>query len=116
MTRSRRWTPRANTAVKPTPTPTAPRTERAPWQRPGSLDVDTWPTPGAALARRTIAQWPHLALTDLTVCREWLARWESEPPERRNPAYEAMRDYRDALEEAIAPVGESAWWNYFNNY
>ena len=116
MTRSaRRWAPRANTVVRPQSTGTPPTAERT-WQRPGSLDPDTWPTPGAALARLTIAQFPHLALTDLKVVREWLARWESEPPEQRNPAYEAMRDYRNGLEAAIAEVGEFAWWDYFNNY
>jgi hypothetical protein len=115
MSRGRHWTPRANTVVRPRTTGTAPTPERT-WQRPGTLDVDTWPTPGAALARRTVVEFPASVPGELAVLREWLARWESVPPEQRNPAYEAMRDYLAGLEEAVAPIGEFAWWNYFCNH
>lgn len=116
MSGGRRWTPRANTVVRPQSTGgTAPSAERN-WQRPGSLNVDTWPTPGAALARMTVARFPASVPTELAVVREWLAKWEPLPPQQRNPAYQAMRDYLSALEEAVAPVGEFAWWNYWCNY
>lgn len=115
MSRARRWTPRANTVVRPQSTgrPPAPDND---WRRPGSLDVDCWPTPGAALARRTVAWFPASVPRELAVAREWLARWESQPPQCRNRAYEAMRDYLAGLQAAVEPHGEFAWWDYWCNY
>lgn len=110
----RTWKPRYSTAVRPRPA-------RAPVSSPtrvtpGTGDLDTWPTPGGALARSVIERSPEMALTDLKVAREWVARWEADPPERRNRAYGAMRDYRDALAYAVDRIGECAWWNHFCNY
>lgn len=81
-----------------------------------AADIEVTPNLGAALARTTVREWPASVPTELRVAREWLARWDAEPPPRPNPARQVLRDYVAALEEAVAPYGEWAWWDHYCNY
>jgi len=126
---SRRWRARYNSAFRPEvlhrPAPAPAPAQADVLTRPArtfdlaalvAADIEVTPTPGAALARTTAMLWPQSVIGELRVCREWLARWEAEPPERRNRAYGAMRDYVAGLQAAVAPYGEWAWWDRWNNY
>lgn len=108
---SRRFRPRANTAV--TTTPAAGRAPAVEWIGCTQHMRDTFPSAGANLAHQVTATIPADAPRELGCAREWVARWDADGAQP--PAYEAMVAYRDALADQIDLRGEMAWFQHYDS-